>query len=262
MRRVHLSAGPGHDLGPASPDLGLALEQLADEGRPAEALPGLLRQVEELAPATGAVEAILEAEPAPAALAKIATAAGYELTRTTLQLRRSLPLAPEVVARSLGAGPGPGASGMRSFRPGHDEGGWVRVNNRAFAWHPDQSGWTVEDLERKEAEPWFRADGFVVHESAGEPGPPTLDGFCWTKIHADTHPPLGEIFVIGVDPDAHGHGLGRALVVAGLDWLAGQGLADAMLYVEADNAAAVGLYRDLGFTEHQARRWWRRVLTP
>ena len=34
-----------------------------------------------------------------------------------------------------------------------------------------------------------------------------------------------------------------------------------MLYVEADNAAALGLYRDLGFTEHQAHRWWRRALT-
>ena len=261
MRRLHLSAGPGRDLGPPAPDLSLALDQLADEGQPAAALPGLLEQVQALAPATGAVEAVLEAEPAPPALAEIATAAGYQLTRTTLQLRRSLPLAPEVVARSLGAGQATGASGMRGFRPGHDEAPWVRVNNRAFAWHPDQSGWTVEDLERKEGEPWFRAEGFIVHEAASETGQPALDGFCWTKIHADTDPPLGEIYVIAVDPDGHGRGLGRTLVVAGLDWLAGQGLTDAMLYVEADNVAAVGLYRDLGFTEHQARRWWRRTLT-
>jgi len=111
------------------------------------------------------------------------------------------------------------------------------------------------------AEPWFRADGFLVHDGPADgpgDGPAgAIDAFCWTKIHTDHDPPLGEIYVIGVDPDAHGRGLGRALTLGGLDWLADHGLTIGMLYVEADNDAAVGLYRDLGFTEHLAHRWWR-----
>ena len=54
--------------------------------------------------------------------------------------------------------------------------------------------------------------------------------------------------MIAVDPDFQGLGLGRALVVAGLSWLAGRGLTLGMLYVDADNRAAVALYEQLGFT--------------
>jgi mycothiol synthase len=58
---------------------------------------------------------------------------------------------------------------------------------------------------------------------------------------------MGEIYVISVDPRLHHRGLGRALTVAGLDWLAGRGLRLAMLYVDDANTAAVTLYESLGF---------------
>jgi len=199
--------------------------------------------------ADGADAVTIEAEPVSPALAAAVQAAGLELVRTTLQLRRSLPIqadvrghAPDIVTRA--------------FRVGTDDAAWLALNNRAFAWHPDQSERTRADLAALQAERWFRPDGFLVHE--GIDG--ALDGFCWTKIHAGHHPPLGEIYVIGVDPHDHGRGLGRALVLAGLDWLASQGLTEAMLYVEADNEPARHLYRSLGFTEHHAHQWWRRVL--
>jgi mycothiol synthase len=193
---------------------------------------------------------VVEAEPTPDELGRQLDDAGFDLVRTTLQLRVALPLAadrrgrhPDIV--------------VRPFVVGVDEPAWLAVNNRAFAWHPDQANQTLERLQELEAEPWFRADGFLLHHDPDG----QLDGFCWTKVHAAHQPPLGEIYVIGVDPDHHGSGLGRALVLAGLDWLGAQGLTHGMLYVEADNQPALGLYRSLGFTEHQAHRWWRLDLT-
>jgi mycothiol synthase len=183
----------------------------------------------------------LDAEPASDAHDRQATEAGLVLVREVLQLRRPLPA------------PAPPPLELRAFRPGTDDEAFLAVNNRAFAWHPDQSGWTTADLRAREAEPWFDPAGFLLHERDGR-----LAGFCWTKVHqaTDRDPELGEIFVIAVDPDFHGLGLGRALTLAGLDHMARQGVAMGMLHVESTNAPARGLYDDLGFRPHSSHRWW------
>lgn len=162
-------------------------------------------------------------------------AAGNGLTRgrDLLQLRRKLPAPPPAEAIKL-----------RPFRPGQDESDWLDLNNRAFAWHPEQGGWDRETLARRQAESWFDPEGFLLAE--GESG--HLAGFCWTKVHEDHEPPLGEIYVVAVAPEARGKGLGRSLVLSGLDLLARRGLGVAMLYVDASNAAARKLYDELGFS--------------
>ena len=95
---------------------------------------------------------------------------------------------------------------------------------------------------RRMAEPWFDPAGFLIAWRGED-----LAGFCWTKVHEEPER-LGEIFVIGVDPDAQGLGLGRALVIAGLDHLAQvRGCPTGVLYVAAANTPAVTLYESLGF---------------
>lgn len=169
-----------------------------------------------------------------------AAAVGLTRIRNVYQLRRPLPLdePSPVVTRALRTGSA-------------DEGAFIEVNNRAFATHPDQSGMTPERLHADMAAPWFDADGFRLHERDGR-----LAAFCWTKRHpaTTTDPAMGEIYVIGVDPDFQGHGLGRALVVAGLEWLATAGETIAMLYVDETNTAARGLYDVLGFEVNHVDR--------
>jgi mycothiol synthase len=164
---------------------------------------------------------------------------GFAPERDLLQMRVPLPLDP---AQQAAADSPPLTT--RPFRPGLDDERWIAINNDAFAGHPEQGGWTSEDLAERLEAPWFDAQGFLVAED----GAGDLMGSCWTKVHRDTQPAMGEIYVISVAPSHHGEGLGRALTVAGLAWLAATGLTVGMLYTTDSNTAAVALYTSLGFT--------------
>jgi mycothiol synthase len=160
----------------------------------------------------------------------------YEM-RVALPLRERPRLAPGV--------------GVRSFEPGRDEEAWLVVNNRAFAGHAEQGGWSRETLERRMREPWFDPSLFLLaFDDAG------LLGFNWMKVHppAGADPVLGEIYVIGVDPRGQGTGLGRALAVAGLDAVAERGVTTGSLFCAAGNEPALRLYRSLGFAVHRTDR--------
>jgi mycothiol synthase len=129
---------------------------------------------------------------------------------------------------------------IRPFVIGADENEFLRVNNAAFDWHPEQGGWTVADVRLREGEPWFDPDGFLLAVDRDD----RLLGFHWTKTHPDA---VGEVYVLGVDPAAQGTRLGKALTLAGLLYLRERGLERVMLYVEADNHPAIRLYERLEF---------------
>ncbi|MGW6025099.1 mycothiol synthase [Streptomyces sp. NPDC055214] len=174
----------------------------------------------------------------------LAQVLGLTLFRELRQMRRSLgdldlpePVLPEGVS-------------VRPFVPGQDDAAWLAVNADAFAHHPEQGSLTQRDLDDRKAEPWFDPAGFFLAEKDGE-----LVGFHWTKVHADEG--LGEVYVLGVRSGAQGGGLGKALTTIGLNHLAAAGLPTAMLYVDADNKAAVSVYERLGFVTHETDLMYR-----
>jgi len=140
----------------------------------------------------------------------------------------------------------PDGVAIRTFVPGRDEDAWLAANRAAFAHHPEQGNLTRLDLEARMAEGWFDPAGFFLAEDRDG----RLLGYHWTKVHPrhGEHPAIGEVYVVGVAPEAQGMGLGKALTIAGIKHLRDSGLNAVMLYVDADNAAAVALYRRLGFT--------------
>jgi mycothiol synthase len=178
------------------------------------------------------------------AAARIAEREGFTRARELLIMQASVDDAlPEPVL--------PQGVSLRAFVPGRDERAVAEVNARAFDWHPEQGSMTVEELRAAEAESWFDPAGFFLAERDGR-----VIGFHWTKVHP-AHPrrfdgeQVGEVYVVGVDPDAQGGGLGKALTVAGLRHLREKGLRRVILYVESDNAPAIAVYARLGFTRYQ-----------
>lgn len=241
----------------------------------------LIAQCAEVPGQSGRLRLWAHGESAPAA--RLAASLGFTRSRVLWQMRRSLYAALAPVRL-------PDGITLRAFQPGVDDVAWLELNARAFAHLPDQGSWTEEDLRRRMDEPWFDPAGFLLAETKDG----DLAGFHWTKVHdhahgapghpgdlAGDHPPdhnadhnadhphepphpaigphqaMGEVYVVGVDPAWQGTGLGRALVLAGLRHLRGSpdGLAQVMLYVDADNVRAIRLYEALGFT-----RWDTDVL--
>ncbi len=174
--------------------------------------------------------------------AALAERHGFTRSRVLWQMRRSL-LSPLVAPHF------PDGVRLRPFVVGQDEPEFLRVNNAAFDWHPEQGGWDIDQMKLREAEPWFDPAGFLLAVDADD----RLLGFHWTKVHGagaseHSHEPIGEVYVLGVDPAARGMRLGNALTRAGLRHLRDGGLSQVMLYVEAHNAAAIRVYRGLQFT--------------
>ena len=214
---------------------------------------------------TALVRAIVDAQPAaqiwahgdlPAA-SGMAVDIGLVKGRELLIMRRDRNDGPQLAAPAPPEGVEFGSLAEAETRwPGMDaRAELLRVNNAAFAWHPEQGGWSAEQLEDRLAVDWVDPAGIflAVDTSGGSGGPdggaPRLLGFHWTKVHpaAGDAAPEGEVYVVGVDPAAQGRKLGSKLTVLGVRHLESSGIDVVILYVEGDNVPARRTYEQLGF---------------
>lgn len=195
----------------------------------------------------------------------LAASHGFAAVRTLLHLRA------DVSDSSSGSGSAPpstASAAISSFHPGTDDAEWLALNAVVFADHPEQGGVSQADLDVLFGEPWFNADDFLLLRA----GDGTLIGYSWLKIETGAEGSDnssgsstvgdGEFYVVGVHPDHHSQGLGRVLIQAGLERLRACGIRSAHLYVEAENLAAVHLYRSYGFVDDTIDVQYARTTPP
>lgn len=183
---------------------------------------------------------------AQARIAAALLALGME--RELLLMRRDLdPVLPAVML--------PEGVTVRAFHPQRDLPGWLHLNATAFADLPDQASVSEADMQAKFGSDWFDAAGFLVAESAGR-----MAGFHWTKVDPQARfdqRPSGEVYVLAVADEWRGTGLAQALLAAGLEHLASQGLTTVHLFVDRTNERAVALYARAGFEHVDSDRLYR-----
>jgi mycothiol synthase len=170
---------------------------------------------------------------------------GFNPERELRQLRCHLPLEHQTASLERFT--------VRPFVQAVDEDAWIEVNNLAFEGHPENGSWNRQVLGNRLQQPWYDEKGFLMAWDGDD-----LAGFCWTKLHDGG---IGEIYTIATHPQWQGLGLGKALVVEGLWYLAVEyGCKIGMLYVDAANQRALRLYEGLGFwVDHIDRSFIRHL---
>ncbi|MBP6996304.1 MAG: mycothiol synthase [Phycicoccus sp.] len=173
------------------------------------------------------------------AAAALADSAGLVVGRELLKMERTLgpdDLADPVLPQGWTSTTFAGLPDVKALQ---------RVNAAAFAHHREQGRLTVADLRERMAQPWFDPSGLFWLRREDDPPGAEPAAFHWTKIEPDST--TGEVYVVGVHPDAQGRGLAGPLTRLGLQHLAAQGCTAVELYVDGDNAPALATYLRQGF---------------
>lgn len=84
-------------------------------------------------------------------------------------------------------------------------------------------------------------------------------GFVAVKLHAEDS--MGEIYMVAVDPNMQGRGIGSALIAFALNWMKDAGMSIAMVETGGDpgHAPARSTYEKLGFGLFPVARYFKKL---
>ena len=176
---------------------------------------------------------------------------GFERVRRFLELRLDL-------ARLHCLGGDQEALPCCHLQPGEEE-KLAQIQNRSFAGSWGYNLDTVEAITYRTSLSHCSPEDVVLTCDGDR-----IVGYCWAGVTggggAARDEKEGRIFMLGVDPDYRGRGIGRGVLRAGLDYLRSKGLRVAWLTVDSENKVACALYLSLGFELKSSRLWYEKVI--
>lgn len=174
---------------------------------------------------------------------------GFRLLRRFLELRLDIT---QVRWRDIDQT----AFSYRHLRRGEED-RLTQIQNRSFAGTWGYNPNTVEEIIYRTNLSGCSPEDVIVAYGGDRP-----IGYCWTRIiyKAATGERKGQIFMLGVDPDYRGRGVGKGVLLAGLEYLKSKGLPVAELTVDSRNRAACSLYRSVGFKTWMSSLWCEKVI--
>jgi len=133
----------------------------------------------------------------------------------------------------------------RSFKIS-DTNNFIKVNNQAFSDHPDQGNMNKTTFSNLQEKAWYQDSHIRIYS----PSKDQIQGFCWVK--PDQENMIGELYVVAVNPDFQNKGIGKKVVLSGLNHLASLGYSNANLFAESTNEIAIKIYETIGFNYKQS----------
>jgi len=134
----------------------------------------------------------------------------------------------------------------------------TQIQNRAFAGTWGYNPNTVEEISyRTNLSTCSPGDIVLIYEGD------KVIGYCWTGVACEggaTSERKGQIFMLGVDPDYRGKGIGKRVLLAGLTRLKSKSLQVAELTVDSENKTACTLYKSIGFKVRTSSLWYEKVI--
>jgi len=140
---------------------------------------------------------------------------------------------------------------LRPFRPGLDSQRLTDIQNAAFVDSWGFSPNTAKQIEARVASKSTTPEGilFITHGDG-------VAAYNWTVRPAGPGGKLGRIAMTGVHPNYRGMGLSRPTVLAGMRWLASQGVELIELEMDSSNLSAAKVYQSLGFEKVADTVWF------
>ncbi|KPJ52926.1 MAG: hypothetical protein AMJ37_02095 [Dehalococcoidia bacterium DG_18] len=143
---------------------------------------------------------------------------------------------------------------LRPFLPGNEE-RLCAIQNLAFVGSWGFRPNTVDEIRYLVNTSLCHYEGIFFITEGEE-----VVGYCWT-MDEPADKDKGYIRMMGVDPSYRGRGLGRASLVAGINYLQRRGMKAIEITVDSHNLSAKRLYQSVGFKRREVILWHERRLS-